>query len=139
MFARPVSIAVNLAQRNVTIQQLGINASGLNGFALEANVSHIVQPGDIIEVLHGKYMYEVRFESPETAAADVPAADVASAEVAAANCTIEPTSLKRTRSSEKQVSIGDKNGRIEAAPFITYIIMTHHLKKKNTNIPIHEK
>lgn len=97
----PVSLTVDLAKRTVTIRQVGINASGLNGFALEPNRPYSALHGDIIEVLHGKYAYEVRFEPAPVA--EAVAAAVAPAPTKSASPT--PLPLKRTRSAEKQARI----------------------------------
>lgn len=45
--------------------QLGTNPAGLNGFALERSKAYTAYDGDIIEVLHGRYLYNVCFEPAE--------------------------------------------------------------------------
>lgn len=81
------------------MKQLGFNPAGLNGFALEPNKPYTALHGDIVEVLHGKYLYEVSFEPKEATPAAAPKKPSTAAAAADAN---RP---KRTRAETANTSM----------------------------------
>lgn len=48
----------------VEVKQLGVNASGLNGFALTRNAEYKVEHGSRIEVLLNNYIHIIEFDPP---------------------------------------------------------------------------
>ncbi|XP_033227301.1 uncharacterized protein F21D5.5 isoform X3 [Belonocnema kinseyi] len=67
-FLRFVRLYANYADQKVIVQQVGIHPSGLNGYKTEKDVKIIAQHGDTLEILYGKYPYQVEFNPPPTRA-----------------------------------------------------------------------
>ncbi|KAJ6647211.1 Bifunctional polynucleotide phosphatase/kinase [Pseudolycoriella hygida] len=61
-----VSLTADFAKRNVSVKQIGVNASGINGFAMKKDQMYTMQEGDVLEVLLGKYFYEIEFHVEST-------------------------------------------------------------------------
>ena len=58
---KQINLRANFESQKVTLKVIGVNASGMNGEALEKNRTYTAQEGDIVEVLHRKYPYRVCF------------------------------------------------------------------------------
>lgn len=59
-----VRLCANYAKAIVTIQQVGTHASGFNGFKTEQNVRFVAKHMDHVELLYGKYVFEIEFNPP---------------------------------------------------------------------------
>ncbi|KAG4070370.1 hypothetical protein HA402_006512 [Bradysia odoriphaga] len=62
-----VSLKADFDKRNVNVKALGVNNSGINGFALKKDQMYVLQPDDVLEILLGKYFYEIVFETDSAA------------------------------------------------------------------------
>ncbi|XP_020298299.1 uncharacterized protein F21D5.5-like isoform X2 [Pseudomyrmex gracilis] len=59
-----VRLCANYAKAIVTVDQIGTHASGLNGFKMEQNVRFVAKHTDHVELLYGKYAFEIEFNPP---------------------------------------------------------------------------
>jgi len=57
-------LCANYAEAIVTIQQTGIHACGFNGFKTQKDARLIARHNDRLELLYGKYAYEIEFNPP---------------------------------------------------------------------------
>ncbi|KAL6424763.1 hypothetical protein ACFW04_010012 [Cataglyphis niger] len=61
---RQVRLYANYAEAIVTVQQVGEHASGFNGFKTQKDVRFAARHNDRLELLYGKYAYEIEFNPP---------------------------------------------------------------------------
>lgn len=59
-----VRLCANYAEAIVTIQQVGEHACGFNGFKTQKDVRFVARHNDRLELLYGKYAYEIEFNPP---------------------------------------------------------------------------
>lgn len=59
-----VRLCANYTEAIVTVQQVGEHACGFNGFKTQKNVRFIARHNDRLELLYGKYAYEIEFNPP---------------------------------------------------------------------------
>ncbi|XP_020297314.1 uncharacterized protein F21D5.5-like [Pseudomyrmex gracilis] len=59
-----VRLCGNYAKAIVTVQQVGTHASGFNGFKMEKNIRFVAKHTDHVELLYGKYAFEIEFNPP---------------------------------------------------------------------------
>ncbi|KAH9644829.1 hypothetical protein HF086_007917 [Spodoptera exigua] len=59
-----LSLKANCEECSVEVKQLGVNTSGLNGFALKRNVEYKVEHGSRIEILLNNYIHVIEFDPP---------------------------------------------------------------------------
>lgn len=95
------------ARAIVNFKQVGPNTSGVNGSRTKINEDHILKNSDKIELLSGKYIYEINFE-PKPIYLDNGSIDIEhngkSPEPKAAN-----NNPKRKRSVEEMDSVSKKS------------------------------
>lgn len=62
-----INMVADFGKQHIKLKVLGLNPSSLNGNVLERNKEYTIMEGDVIEVLHTKYAYEVCFvdEKPD--------------------------------------------------------------------------
>lgn len=63
-------VKANLNDGYVLLKCTGTNKSALNGFVLEPNKPYEAEHGDVIEIIHNQYMYEVVFDPPPASKID---------------------------------------------------------------------
>lgn len=61
-----VRLCANYAEAIVTVQQVGEHACGFNGFKTQKNVRFVARHNDRLELLYGKYVYEIEFNPPQS-------------------------------------------------------------------------
>ncbi|XP_072762872.1 uncharacterized protein F21D5.5 isoform X2 [Anoplolepis gracilipes] len=61
----PVRLCANYAEAIVTVQQVGEHACGFNGFKTQKDVRFVAKHNDRLELLYGKYAYEIEFNPPQ--------------------------------------------------------------------------
>lgn len=59
-----VRLCANYAKAIVTVQQVGTHSCGFNGFKTERDVRFVAKHTDRLELLCGKYAYEIEFNPP---------------------------------------------------------------------------
>lgn len=59
-----LSLKADCEECLVQVKQLGVNTSGLNGFALKRNVEYKVEHGSRIEILLNNYIHVIEFDPP---------------------------------------------------------------------------
>lgn len=59
-----VRLCANYTEAIVTVQQVGEHACGFNGFKTQKNVRFVARHNDRLELLYGKYAYEIEFNPP---------------------------------------------------------------------------
>ncbi|KAM0728010.1 Bifunctional polynucleotide phosphatase/kinase [Formica fusca] len=64
---RQVRLCANYAEAIVTVQQVGEHACGFNGFKTQKDVRFVARHNDRLELLYGKYAYEIEFNPPPRA------------------------------------------------------------------------
>jgi hypothetical protein len=57
-------LCANYAEAIVTIQQIGTHDCGFNGFKTQKDVRFIARHNDRLELLYGRYAYEIEFNPP---------------------------------------------------------------------------
>lgn len=57
-------MCANYAEATVTVQQIGTHACGFNGFKTQKDVRFVARHTDRLELLYGKYAYEIEFNPP---------------------------------------------------------------------------
>ncbi|XP_072762871.1 uncharacterized protein F21D5.5 isoform X1 [Anoplolepis gracilipes] len=62
---RQVRLCANYAEAIVTVQQVGEHACGFNGFKTQKDVRFVAKHNDRLELLYGKYAYEIEFNPPQ--------------------------------------------------------------------------
>lgn len=63
-FFLTVRLCANYADAIVTVQQIGVHACGFNGFKTSKDVKFPAKHNDRLELLYGKYAYEIEFNPP---------------------------------------------------------------------------
>lgn len=59
-----VRLCANYAEAIVTVQQVGEHACGFNGFKTQKDVRLVARHNDRLELLYGKYAFEIEFNPP---------------------------------------------------------------------------
>jgi len=59
-----VRLCANYAEVVVTVQQIGPNACGFNGFKTQRGVRFVARHNDRLELLYGKHGYDIEFNPP---------------------------------------------------------------------------
>lgn len=66
-FVPTVRLCANYAEAIVTVQQIGAHSCGFNGFKTKKDVKFVARHSDRLELLYGKYAYEIEFNPPPPA------------------------------------------------------------------------
>lgn len=59
-----MSLCADIDALEVRIKQVGPNTTGVNGFALKKNDTHVLRHGDRLEILLGQFTHIIEFEPP---------------------------------------------------------------------------